>query len=152
MAAMLSVAANAQKLVPNVNVINDKGESVSILQLIPQGKPIVLSFWDTSCKPCLQELGAYSDNYDDWKDEFDFEIIAISTDDSRSSSKAIPLSKGRGWPFVVVLDRNGDFKRAMNVQSNPTMFILNREGKVVDIHIGYTPGNEQNVHDILKTL
>lgn len=148
--AAACLSASAQKLCPNVDVFTDKGEVISVLKLIPQGKPVVISFWDTSCKPCLQEMGALSDVYDDWKDEMDFEIIAVSTDDSRSSSKAVPLAKGRGWPFIIALDRNGDFKRALNVQSNPTVFILNKEGKIVDIHIGYTPGDEQQVHDILK--
>lgn len=149
---VIAMSASAQKLIPNVDVINAKGESVSVLELIPEGKPVVVSFWDTSCKPCIQELSAYSDCYDDWKEEFDFEIIAVSTDDSRSSSKAIPLAKGRGWPFTVVLDRNGDFKRALNVQSNPTIFILNTERKVVDTHVGYNPGNEMLVYEVLKQM
>lgn len=147
-----AIAANAQKVLPNVNVLNAKGESVAISKVIPSGKPVVISFWDTACKPCLQELGAFSDAYDDWQDEFDFEIVAISTDDARSSSKAIPLAQGRGWPFVVALDRNGDFKRAMNVQSNPTLFIVDKTGKIVYSHVGYTPGNEKEIHDTLKSL
>lgn len=151
-AMFLAVAANAQKVVTTVNVVNAKGETVSVVSLLPKGKPVVLSFWDTSCKPCLQELSAISDNYFDWQDELDFEVVAVSTDDSRNSSKAVPLAKGRGWPFVIALDRNGDFKRAMNVQSNPTMFILDKTGKVVYTHIGYTPGDEQAVYETLKKL
>lgn len=144
--------AFAQKSLPNVNVINAKGESVAISSLCPQGKPVVISFWDTACKPCLQELGAFSDSYDDWQEEFEFEIIAVSTDDARSSSKAIPLAKGRGWPFVVARDPNGDLKRAMNVQSNPTLYIIDKDGKVVYSHIGYTAGGEKEIYDILKSL
>lgn len=144
--------AFAQKQVPDVQVFNEKGESVSILSLIPSGKPVVLTFWDTSCKPCIQELSAYADSYDDWKDEFDFEIVAVSTDDSRGSSKVVPFVKGRGWPFVIALDRNGDLKRALNVQSNPTLFILDGKGKVLDFHVGYNPGNEDLVYKILKEI
>lgn len=145
-------SASAQKTVPDINVVNAKGESVSILKLIPAGKPVILSFWDTTCKPCLQELSALSDVYDDWMDELDFEVVAVSTDDARSSSKAMPLAKGRGWPFVLALDRNGDLKRSMNVQSNPTVFIIDAKGKVVFSHVGYNPGNEQQLYNTLKTL
>ncbi|MCQ2144500.1 MAG: TlpA family protein disulfide reductase [Bacteroidales bacterium] len=153
MAALLfAVMAYAQKVVTTVDVVNAKGETVSVASLLPKGKPVVLSFWDTSCKPCLQEMGAISDCYFDWQDEFDFEVVAVSTDDSRNSSKAVPLAKGRGWPFVIALDKNGDFKRAMNVQSNPTMFILDKTGKIVYTHIGYTPGDEQAVYETLKKL
>lgn len=148
----LGIAAAAQNRLPDVQVLNAKSESVSIKKIVPQGKPVVLSFWDTSCKPCIQEMGALSDVYDDWKDEFDFEVVAVSTDDTRSSSKAVPLAKGRGWPFIIALDRNGDLKRAMNVQSNPTIFVLDAQGKIVYSHIGYNPGNEQQIHDALKSL
>lgn len=151
-ALMAAVAANAQKVVTTVNVVNAKGETVSVASLLPKDKPVILSFWDTACKPCLQEMSAISDCYFDWKDEFDFEVVAVSTDDSRNSSKAVPLAKGRGWPFVIALDKNGDFKRAMNVQNNPTMFILDKTGKVVYTHIGYTPGDEQAVYETLKKL
>lgn len=151
-AILFAVMADAQKVVTTVNVVNAKGETVSISSLLPEGKPIILSFWDTSCKPCLQEMGAISDCYYDWQDELDFEVVAVSTDDSRNSSKAVPLAKGRGWPFVIALDKNGDFKRAMNVQSNPTMFILDKTGKIVYTHIGYTPGDEQAVYETLKKL
>ncbi len=150
--SLMAFSAFAQNTLPKVNVINAKGESVAVSKIIPSGKPVVLSFWDTTCKPCLQELGAISDVYDDWKEDFDFEVVAVSTDDSRSSSKAMPLAKGRGWPFVIALDRNGDFKRAMNVQSNPTVFVLDSNGKVVYSHVGYNPGGEQEIYDILKSL
>lgn len=146
---LLCTCAFAQTVLPSVNVTDAKGETVSISKIVPQGKPVVLTFWDTSCKPCLQELGALSDVYDDWMDEFDFEVVAVSTDDSRSSSKALPLAKGRGWPFVIALDKNGDLKRAMNVLSNPTLFVLDKNGKVVYSHVGYNPGSEQQLHDIL---
>lgn len=149
---VVALSASAQKAVPDINVVNAKGESISILKLIPAGKPVILSFWDTTCKPCIQELSALSDVYDDWMDELDFEVVAVSTDDARSSSKAMPLAKGRGWPFVMALDKNGDLKRNMNVQSNPTVFILDATGKVVFSHVGYNPGNEQQLYKTLKSL
>lgn len=148
----MAFSAFAQNTLPKVNVVNAKGESVSIQKVMPKGVPVVLSFWETTCKPCLQELSALSDVYDDWMDIVDFEVVAVSTDDSRSSSKALPLAKGRGWPFVVALDKNGDLKRAMNVQSNPTVFIIDKDGKVVWSHVGYAPGSEKDILDVLKSL
>lgn len=145
-------AVFAQKTLPDVTVLDAKGKSVSCRDVIPQGKPVVLSFWDTACKPCIQELCALADAYDDWQEEFPFEVVAVSTDDARSSSKAVPLAKGKGWPFVVVLDRNGDFKRAMNVQNNPSVFVLDKDGKVVFSHVGYNPGGEQKIYEVLKSL
>lgn len=152
LSVLFSISLFAQRSVPDINILNAKGETVSIKTLIPSGKPVVLSFWDTSCKPCIQELGALSDVYDDWSDEIVFEIVAISTDDTRSSSKAVPLAKGKGWPFIVGLDRNGDLKRAMNVQSNPSIFIVDKEGRIVYSHIGYNTGGENKIYEELKKL
>jgi len=140
-AVLISMAAFAQKTIP-----------AAIVDKAPKGIPLVVSFWDTTCRPCLQELGALSDAYDDWRDEIHFEVVAVSTDDVRSSSKALPLAQGRGWPFIIVLDPNGDMKRSMNVQSNPTVFVVDKTGKIVYSHTGYTPGSELEIYDALKKL
>ena len=62
------------------------------------------------------------------------------------------MVKGRGWSeFTFLLDVNGDLKRAMNVQTQPTVFLLDKDGKIVYTHIGYTPGNEEELFEqILK--
>ena len=82
----------------------------------------------------------------------DFKVVAVSTDDSRSSAKVKPMVGGRGWTdFTILLDENSDLKRAMNVQTQPTVFVLDKDGNVVYTHTGYTPGSEEELFDqILK--
>ena len=55
-------------------------------------------------------------------------IIAISTDDARNSSKVPAFVNGRAWDFEVYLDPNGDFKRAMNVNNVPHVFVIRDRG------------------------
>lgn len=143
---------SAQKQLPKVNVENLKGETISIQQILADSVPVVLSFWSTTCKPCIQELDAMAEQYDDWQKDFKFKVIAISVDDSRAASKVKALAGGRGWPFEVLLDKNQDLKRAMNVNSIPQLFILNKKGRVVFAHSGYTPGSEAEVYDVLKEM
>ncbi|MBR2948131.1 MAG: TlpA family protein disulfide reductase [Bacteroidales bacterium] len=146
------ILASAQKGLPNVEVTDLEGNVVNIQSVLDEGVPVVISFWYTTCKPCLQELGAINDVYSDWQDEAEFKFIAVSTDDSRSSSKVAPMVRGRGWSdFTFYLDVNGDLKRAMNVQTQPTVILLDRNGEIVYTHIGYTPGNEEELfEEILK--
>ncbi len=150
--AVMGIMAQAQSKLPNVTVTDLAGKSFDVTSILEDGKPIILSFWYTTCKPCLQELGAMNDAYPDWIEEADFKIVCVSTDDSRSSSKVEPMVKGRGWSdFTFLLDVNGDLKRAMNVQTQPMVFVLDGQGNIVYTHIGYTPGNEEEVFDqILK--
>jgi len=48
-----------------------------------------------------------------------------------------------------LLDPNGDFKRAMNVQNAPHVFVLDGEGKIVYNHAGYTDGGEEDIYEAL---
>ncbi len=149
--AAMGVMAHAQKL-PQVTITDLSGKSFEITSILEDEVPVILSFWYTTCKPCLQELGALNDAYVDWIEEANFKVVAVSTDDSRSSSKVEPMVKGRGWSdFTFLLDVNGDLKRAMNVQTQPTVFVLDGKGNIVYTHIGYTPGNEEELFEqILK--
>ena len=142
----------AQKSLPSIEVKDIDGNAVNVQSVLEDGVPVILSFWYTTCKPCLQELGAVNDAYVDWIEEADFKVVAVSTDDSRSSAKVKPMVNGRGWTdFTILLDENGDLKRAMNVQTQPTVFILDKDGNVVYTHTGYTPGSEEELFDqILK--
>ena len=138
--------------VPSVKVENAKGETFDTKSLTSSGKPMIVSFWSTSCKPCIRELDAIYDALPDWKDEADFNVVAVSTDDSRLLAKAKSFAEGRGWgeEFVLLFDKNQDFMRAMNVSVVPHVFVLDGKGKVVYSHTSYVPGNELELFEAIK--
>jgi len=146
----LSTLAFAQ--VPSVKVENAKGETFDTKSLVSSGKPMILSFWSTSCKPCIRELDAIYDALPDWKDEADFNVVAVSTDDSRLLAKARSFAEGRGWgeDYILLFDMNQDFMRAMNVSQVPHVFVLDSKGKVVYSHTSYLPGNEVELIEAVK--
>lgn len=149
-ALVLVIAVSAESL-PDVKVENQKGESVSTKSLLGE-KPLVILFWSTTCKPCIMELKAINEQLDEWQEEADFDIVAVSIDDSRSSSKAKAMASGFGWDFTCLFDKNQELKRAMNVSLIPQSYIIDTKGDIVWSHSGYTPGSEQNILEKIKEL
>ena len=149
-AIFISAAAAAQ--VPSVTVENSKGESFDTRSLLDEGTPMIVSFWSTSCKPCIRELDAIYDALPDWLEEAEFRVVAVSTDDSRLLAKAKSFAEGRGWgeEYVLLFDKNQDFMRAMNVSVVPHVFVLDGKGKVVYSHTSYVPGNELELFEAVK--
>lgn len=148
----LFVSAIAAAQVPSVTVENVKGEAFNTKELLNEGTPMIVSFWSTSCKPCIRELDAIYDALPDWKEEADFRVVAVSTDDSRLLSKAKSFTEGRGWgeDYVLLFDKNQDFMRAMNVSVVPHVFVIDGSGKVVYSHTSYVPGNELGLFEAIK--
>ena len=151
--AALFVAVTAMAQVPSVTVENAKGESFDTSLLLKEGTPMILSFWSTSCKPCIRELDAVYDAMPDWLDEADFRVVAVSTDDSRLLAKARSFAEGRGWgeEFTLLFDKNQDFMRAMNVSVVPHVFVIDGKGKVVYSHTAYVPGGELELFEAVKS-
>ena len=147
---LISFAAGAQ--VPSVTVEDVKGEAFNTKTLLKEGKPMIISFWSTSCKPCIRELDAIYDALPDWLEEADFRVVAVSTDDSRLLAKAKSFAEGRGWgeEYTLLFDKNQDFMRAMNVSVVPHVFVVDAKGKIVFSHTAYVQGGEVELFEAVK--
>ncbi len=150
---LITSFAYAQKSIPSVNVKTIQGENFNTSEIKNDGKPIIICFFATWCKPCMTELKNIADEYDDWREETGVKLYAVSIDDSRASSKVAPLVKGQGWEYEILLDENSDFKRAMNVVDIPHTFVLDGEGNIVWQHTSYANGVEQEyIEQVRKIL
>jgi cytochrome c biogenesis protein CcmG/thiol:disulfide interchange protein DsbE len=126
------------------------GKNFSTDSLKNSGKPILISFWATWCKPCVAELNAINDNYIDWQKETGVKVIAISVDDARTMNNVAPFVNGRNWNYEVYLDPNGDFQRAMSVNLVPHSFVINGKREIVTQHTSYNPGDEDKLYEEIK--
>lgn len=135
---------------PSANVKTLDGKTVDTKTFSNDGKPIIISFWATWCKPCVLELNTIMDEYADWQEETGVKVIAISIDDARNTAKVPAFVNGKGWEYEVYLDPNGDFKRVMNVNTVPHTFVLNGDGQVVWSHNAYAPGDEEHLYEVVK--
>ena len=151
MALVMGFTASAQSL-PDVKVENQEGKVVSIKEIV-DGTPMIISFWSTTCKPCIMELNAINNALPDWLEEVDMKVVAVSVDDARTVSRARAMTQGQGWDdYTCLYDKNQDFKRAMNVSLTPHTFIVDGEGNIVYSHSGYTPGSEEELFEKIKEL
>ncbi len=139
---------NAQSTLPQLSLKDTQGKSIDLSE-IDTNTVTVFSFWATWCVPCINELDAINDEYIDWQDETDFKIIAVSIDDTRTSSRVAPLVNGKGWEYQVLLDTNQDFMRSVNATTVPFLIIV-KNNKIVYSHSGYTPGSEIELLEKIK--
>ena len=138
--------------IPVVDVKDIDGKTVSTSTFNNNGKPMVLDFWATWCKPCVNELTTISDLYSDWQKETGVKILAISVDDARTMSNVKPFVNGKDWDYEVYVDPNGDLKRALNIGAVPYVFLVNGKGEIVSVHTGYAPGDKNKLYEEIKKL
>ncbi len=148
--SICSLAVAAQ--LPSVQLKTLDGKTVDTAKLSNDGKPFVISFFATWCKPCNRELKAIHEVYPDWQEETGMKLIAISTDQAQNASKVKPLVDGEGWEYEILLDPNSDFLRAMGIQMIPHVLIIDGEGNVADSRSGYTEGSEQHIIEKIREL
>jgi thiol-disulfide isomerase/thioredoxin len=141
--------AFGQTTIPNTTLTTLDGKSVKIQEEISKDKITILSFWASWCVPCINELDAISEVYEDWQEDFNMELIAISTDDARTQKRIRPMVNGKGWPYKILLDKNQELKRALNISTIPQTIIL-KDSKIIYIHSGYSPGVEDEFYEIIK--
>lgn len=147
----LCVLGWSQKKFPNVSLKNIEGTTVSTTNNFNEkDKLYVFSFWATWCAPCIQELDAMNDVYEEWKTKIDFQIIAVAVDDSRTTKRVKPLVNGKAWEYEVLLDTNQEFKRSLGIANVPYLIIV-KNGEIIFTQNGHTPGSEgQLLEELLK--
>lgn len=149
---MSFTAIMAQQKIPSVSIKTLDKETIDAAELSNDGKPMVISFWATWCKPCQRELDAINEVYEDWTEETGVKVYAISIDDSRNVTRVPALVNGKAWEFDVLLDTNSDLKRALGVGTIPHTFLINGKGEIVSQHSGYSDGDEEELYEHIKEL
>ncbi len=146
----LGLPAFAQ--LPNVVLKDINGKSVNVAELKNNGKPIIIDFFATWCKPCNRGLSAIHEVYEEWQEETGVKLVAVSIDVAQNVNKVKPLVDNHGWTYQVLLDTDQKLKRAFGVQMIPYTIIVDGEGKIAYKHNGYTDGAEEELIEVVREL
>ena len=152
MMVLLAVGVSASAQLPQVLLKDLNGNSVRGDTLSNAGKPIVIDFFATWCKPCNRELSAIAEVYEDWQQETGVRLIAVSIDQAHNINKVKPLVDQLAWSYEVLLDPNSELKRALGVQLIPYTLVVDGDGKIVYRHQGYTDGAEEELLDEIRKI
>ena len=145
---LLSVSSLSQNIVPNTKLKNLESEFIYTNDVLIENNFYIISFWATWCIPCINELDAIVDIYEELEKD-NIEVIAISTDDARTKKRVRPMINGKDWNFKILLDENHDLKRALNIVGIPHT-IITKGTKIIYRRIGYSPGEEVDLFEFIK--
>lgn len=101
-----------------------------------KGKVVLLTFWATWCPPCREEIPMLISLQNRYKDRL--QIIGASIDDS-PPGEVKEFARQAGINYPIVMAGPGLVREYGGIPALPTMFVVDREGRVVQKHEGLFP-------------
>lgn len=112
-----------------------------------RGKGVFLNFWGTWCKPCEKEMPYMQNQYDFYKAQ-GVEVLAVNIAESNVAVKS--FADKHNLTFPIPLDKDRQVLNAYGVKPLPTTFLIDKEGKVVEITSGLM--TERMVRDYMERI
>lgn len=129
-------------------------DGTNISQTDVEGHVYIVNFWATWCPPCLKEIPDFIKLQDEYGDR-KFTIIGISVDqEGEAVVNDFIEEKGMNYPVIMLTEQiQSDYEAAMGaaLRSIPTSIMVNRDGNIVSIHIGFRTKAqfEQEINELL---
>jgi thiol-disulfide isomerase/thioredoxin len=137
------------------------GHDVSLADL--RGRVVLLNFWGTWCPPCRAEFPHIEELYHKWGSSQGVAVLAVSCsggNDSgdlqslRDATAAFIAEKKADLP--IYFDPGGQTRKAVaaavGFSGYPTTLVLDRDGKIRDTWVGYAPGREVEMDQLIEQL
>jgi len=148
----LTVFGQTAQFPTSANVYDLQGKRVNLKDYVKNGKPTLISFWATWCKPCKLELTNMAELYPDWQEKYNLEIVAISTDNARTLPKVRTIVSQKRWDYIILNHPGNELQTTLNFMTIPETFLLDGEGNIIYRHSGYVSGDEYELEEQLEKL
>jgi cytochrome c biogenesis protein CcmG/thiol:disulfide interchange protein DsbE len=126
-----------------------KGATASFASLTKTDSMILVCFWASTSDASIDELNAINANYEKWKSDLHFKLMAVSVDEGKNANRVRPTVNMNGWTFDVYTDINGDLQKALNSNNLPQSVIIKKD-KVLYLQSGYQRGSEIYLFEKLR--
>jgi thiol-disulfide isomerase/thioredoxin len=132
---------------PEFRLTSTDGKNIKLSDY--KGKIVILDFWATWCGPCRKGIPDLIELQKEY--EKDIVVIGISLD-AKTKEAVVPFMKKIGINYPVVYGTFEVTQQYGGVEGIPTTFIINRNGKIVDKHVGLVPKSEftDQINKLLK--
>lgn len=135
---------------PDLSITTIAGKPFKLHELTGQNRVVVMNFWATWCRPCVEELPDMEKVHLAYRDK-GVSFVGIAAQDDAWEVKEF-LAK-HPVTYDIALDDQKDIADAFGgVKALPTTFFLDRENNVVKYHKGYLARKEleENLRELLK--
>lgn len=121
------------KQAPAVALKTIDGSELNTAEL--HGKPLLVTFWATSCTGCVKEIPHLIELYQEFSPQ-GLQMIAVAMDYD-PPNHVVAMRDNRQIPYPIALDINGTTAKAFGeVRLTPTSFLIAPDGRIVKQKIG----------------
>jgi len=127
---LLTIAPEVGALAPDFVLSSLEGQEVRLSKL--RGRPVLLHFWTTWCRPCRREMGYLQKAFKEKGKEINFLAINLG----EPAGKVREFVNKEGIDFTIALDKGMVVKNIYNIRYIPTTFFIDEQGVICQVKVG----------------
>jgi thiol-disulfide isomerase/thioredoxin len=132
--------------VPHIAYNDPEGKPVDINSF--KGKYLLVDFWASWCGPCRKAIPAVKELYSQYHAK-GFEVLSVSVDTDVAAWRKAMSDENMPWSQVLSPDKEKTLGEFM-IAGIPTLYLINREGIIVEKYTGFSPKLKTQLEGIFK--